>query len=121
MLLEQQDLEKDVEILDPSQVSSPTRRKIAEALGAMAEQEIYAASTGKKVSYMEYMAQMMWDLITSGQMLFTDGMPLKLESTDEWLRIVKFVSTHLDGPTGTMPEMALNLYKVYMGFDPDKV
>jgi len=111
----------EVEVLDPSQVASPTRRKIAEALGAMAEREIYSSATGKKVPYLEYMAQMVWDLITSGQAIFTDGNTIMITESDEWLRLVKFVSSHLDGPVGTMPEMALNLYKVYMGFDPDKV
>ena len=112
---------QDTEIADPSQVSNPTRRKIAEAIGSMAEQEIYAASVGKKVTYINYMSQMIWDLVTSGTMLFSDGTPMQITTSDEWLRVVKFLSNHLDGPTGVNQEMALNLFKVYVGVDADKV
>ena len=98
-------------------------RMLAEFLKARGKNETYIASMKKKFTYAEYVSFMLWDLLVHGKAHFSDGNTFEITADyDEWLKTVKFVFSHLDGPArdgNTFNQ--INLFKVYAGFDPDRV
>ena len=98
------------------------KRLIAEALRRRGTDEMYASSTGKKASFANYLALMLWDIIVDGRFLFADGTKVQIEDYGEWLATVKFVSSHIDGPVGNEVNVGqVNIFKVYKNIDSDLV
>ena len=97
------------------------KRMIADALRKAGTKEMYVAAIGKKVPYKDYLAMMLWDVVTNGEFLFADGAKITISDYAEWLSTVKFLSNHLDGNAGSDVNVGVNVFKVYMGIDTDRV
>ena len=117
----------EIQRVDPDMVQiiddAPTdvKRLIAAHLREHAEKTFYVESTQRNMTYAEYFALMLWDVVTEGQILFADGTPMKVD-VPQWTSIAKFVTTHLEGSASQDPTIGnVNVFKVYMGFDEDKV
>lgn len=52
---------------------------------------------GKKISGKRAVAQMLWEVATTGKATFPSGVVLQVAPQD-WLAIVKFLYQHIDGP-----------------------
>jgi hypothetical protein len=119
--------EIEVILPNPPSVQPPedevTKRIIAEAMRHGGLKKIYVdADGGKKVTQAEWLSTMVWDGITTREIIFSDGKKFLIEDVKEWLALVKFVANHLDGPVNPNAIAgSMNFYKVYVGFDPDKV
>lgn len=107
---------------------NPQRREIAQILMNRGNYELYAESMGKKMSYKEYLSIMCWDILTLGEFHFADGRKIEIQNPKEWLEILKWLVNHLDGPVPAQSVRAengnvaqVNVFKVYVGVDPDKV
>jgi len=109
------------EIIDPNDAPASFRRRIAELLGAHGESQVYVEHRATKMPYVEYLAVILWELIAEGKSAFADGTVLKIDTIDEWLPIVKYVATHLDGPARAIEGPTANFFKVYIGVDTDKI
>ena len=97
------------------------KRLIAAHLREHAERIFYAESVGRNMSYAEYFSLMLWDVVSEGKIHFADGTSLEVD-VPQWTAIAKFITTHLEGSATQDPTIgALNVFKVYMGFDEDKV
>lgn len=127
---------KSVTTVEPVQTVLPTpqtlgldrleendvKRLLAKLLRSRAEAETYITSLKVKQSYAEYAAFMLWDLIVHGKAMFSDGSTFEINDYDEWLKTVRFVFSHLDGPARDGAQFTgINIFKVYAGFDPDQV
>jgi hypothetical protein len=65
---------------------------------------------------------MLWDLVVHGKAHFSDGSTFEINDYDDWLKTVRFVFSHLDGPVRDGAQFSgINIFKVYAGFDTDKV
>jgi hypothetical protein len=117
----------NTDIIDTDQQQPPTaettaRRLIAEALRRGGLKEMFAESTGKKISYVDYLAQMLWDSVTLGKFYFADGTEFQMEDYGEWLATTKMLMNHLDGPAGQDVNVGqVNIFKVYKNVDTDNV
>ena len=109
------------DILDELPISPSTRREIADILGRIGDKKVFATSMNKEISSKEYLAIMIWDLVTNGYFNFMDGTRLDIEDVDQWMSIVKFVANHLDGPVGRDLSVTANIYKIYQDIDIDRV
>ena len=100
-----------------------TKRIIAEAMRHGGLKEIVVdAVAGRKVTQAEWLATMVWDGVTHREVVFADGHKFEITDLKEWLILVKFLAGHLDGPVNPNAIIGnANFYKVYLGFDPDKV
>lgn len=105
----------------PPDVEQGVKRTIAEAMRKRADMKGYFDSIGKKMTNKDYLALMLWDIITNGEFHFADGTTFHIDDYAEWLQTVKFMSMHLDGNATTDNPVGVNVFKVYMGFDEDKV
>lgn len=113
-----------VEVYNPLPVPAPVqnaRRIIADALRQQGLKEVYVPATGTKMSYKDYLAVMLWDLVAEGQAHFMNGEIIVMEDYDDWLATVKYISQHLDGGASGDAGVNLNFFKVYAGIDPDEV
>jgi hypothetical protein len=110
-----------IEIFDELQVPSAARRQIADLINRVGENLVYVASMNKKMPYKEYLAVMLWDLATEGSFTFADGVNVAIEDVEQWLSVVKFIATHLDGPAGRDLTVNANIFKIYNGVDVDQV
>ena len=112
----------DTQIITPyDPPSDQQRRRFAELITRRGEEEVYAQSLGKKMPYEQYMAMMLWDYVTSGEILFADGRKITCENYTDWISTVKFLTQHVDGPVGKEISLGVNLYKVYMDIDESLV
>jgi len=119
----------NVEIIPvPTKVKTESpRRLIAKHIRDVGhEKEIYVdAMGGKKMLFSEYLAIMLWDLVTGGEAYFADGTKLMIEegNVKQWLEVVKFMGHHIDG--GAQNELTnfgqINIVKVYAGFDQEMI
>ena len=96
-------------------------RKIAAAIEIQGQRNLYAESLGKSVAYTDYLAIMLWDLVTGGEALFADGTPLAILDHKEWLATLKFIAGHVEGVARPDTSGGMNIYKIYMGVDMDRV
>lgn len=98
------------------------RRLLADLLRGRARDETYIAALGDKLSYAEYAATMLWDLVVHGKAMYSDGEAIEISDTEEWLKITRFLFSHLDGPARESNQFnGVNVFKIYAGFDPDRV
>ena len=97
------------------------RRAISDALRKAGDSQAFIQAMGRKMSYREYLGIMVWDLLSNGEFLFADGTKLQLSDTSEWVALLKFVANHMDGPVTGDTNIGLNIFKVYMCIDQDKV
>lgn|SRR3990167_309066 len=129
---EMQTLESDeMQVLESNEVLSGDvvdgkssvgiRRAISDALRKAGDSQAFIQAMGRKMSYREYLGIMVWDLLSNGEFLFADGTKLQLSDTSEWVALLKFVANHMDGPVTGDTNIGLNIFKVYMGIDQDKV
>lgn len=80
----------------------------------------------KKKTYYDALADMIWQGVVEGEIIFSEGDVIKIPDLKEgakvWLDMVKFLSGHLDGSVGNGNQYnTMNVYKVYQGIDVDKV
>lgn len=119
----------ELEVIQPDEISQQssddnvTKRIIAEAMRHGGLKEIVVdAIAGRKVTQAEWLSTMVWDGITTKEIVFADGTMFKVSDVKEWMALVRFVANHLDGPVNPNAVAgSMNFYKVYVGFDPDKV
>jgi len=52
----------------------------------------------RRVSGKHLIAELLWQFATTGRVRFPDGHELSTESVDEWLRVVQYIYTRVDGP-----------------------
>jgi hypothetical protein len=111
------------QIVDDVDISESTRRIIAEAAKTYGLRQFLPYGAGRKISYIDYLAQMLWDGVTEGIVTFADGTQLTISSEPKiWMDMVKFVAGHLDGPPNIGAQFnGINVFKVYQGIDPDRV
>lgn len=114
------------QIVSSSGVRSAARkapkRKLAARLTTQLRRKILAAPLGKEVTREEYIARMLTDLATNMETQTVDGTTIKIVDPKEWLDIVKFMHSHLDGPPNQEAQFSgVNIFKVYAGVDVDKV
>lgn len=97
------------------------KRLIAANLRENAEKTFYVESANRRMTYAECFAMMLWDIVTEGKVHFADGTAVQVD-INQWTAIAKFLTTHLEGSASQDTTIgALNVYKVYMGFDEDRV
>jgi len=113
-------------ILDPNDrsISDVTRRMLADAFRDQGLQEVvYFPDGGRKMSYASALSKMIWQALVEGEMYFADGTVVKVSGEmKQWIEILKFVSTHIDGAAGTNNSVGqVNIFKVYKGIDTDRV
>lgn len=97
-------------------------RMLAEYLRARGKDRTFIKSLMKKFTYAEYVSFMLWDLLVHGTAHFSNGETFEIVGYDDWLKTAKFVFSHLDGPARDGATFnQINLFKVYAGFDPDRV
>lgn len=102
--------------------SRAPKRKLASQLHRQLRKRILAAPLGKTVSREQYLAKMLTDLATNYQTQTLEGDVIKIGDMREWIEIIKFIHTHIDGPVGTDNTFnGVNIFKVYAGIDMDKV
>ena len=99
------------------------KRVIADSLGKMAETEAnYFPNASAKTKLKDILATVLWDIATNGEGFLADGTSIKPDSYMEWLATVKYLITHLDGPSvGEDGAMNANVFKVYVGVNVDKI
>lgn len=98
------------------------KRLIADALRKRAKDETFVSFLANKIGYADYAAVMLWDLVVHGRANFSDGTEVAITDSEEWVRVAKFLFSHLDGPTRDSAQFnGVNIFKVYAGFDPDQV
>lgn len=65
---------------------------------------------------------MLWDAVTTGEFLFADGTIVKIDSVKDWFELVRFISSHVDGPAVQENNLTqVNIYKVYNGIDESRI
>ena len=114
----------DMQIIQPAAPGGkqPPKRILAALLKQAGREEVVIAAMGKKMSYREYLAIMIWDIVTTGMMYFADGRMVQVDDFGDWLDAVKFLANHLDGPVVQGNQFTgVNIFKVYQGIDEDKV
>jgi hypothetical protein len=109
------------DILDAFPPGSTARRQIADLMNRIGENQIFVTPMNKMMTYKEYLAVMLWDLATEGQFNFSDGVRVMIEDVDQWLSVVKFIATHLDGPAGRDLTVTANVFKIYNNVDVDQI
>ena len=97
------------------------KRIIADAIRRQGNQEIFATPINKNISQKDYLAVMLWDLVTEGKAYYMDGTVLVLEDYDDWLATVKYLSSHIDGGASGDINVGVNVFKVYAGINVDDV
>ena len=100
---------------------TPHHRELAGLISQQGADLLYAESIAAKIPYKEYMAKMLWEFITEGVMHFADGGTLICDDYNQWLSTVKFVTSHLDGPARSDIQVGVNVFKVYMNIDEERV
>lgn len=114
----------DIVPFDPQQLDDldpKVRRIIAEALGVQAEKEVLHYAVGKKLKYKDALAMMLWDLAVEGKMQFSSGTEMEITDPDEWMKVVRFLANHMDGPVQGNVQINANFFKVYQGIDTSQV
>jgi hypothetical protein len=62
------------------------------------------AVQGKSISGKRWLAQALWQAITTGQIPMPNGPSLQL-APEDWLALVKWIYTHVDGPATIRAEV----------------
>ena len=75
----------------------PKIRSLTLALKDVSEGEVYNIK-GKSIRRKDLLAEMIWQSLLEGKTVFSDGRVLPVEDTGEWVNLVKFVFTQIDGP-----------------------
>lgn len=119
-------MEDNITIIDPQDPiasgKTPIKRIIAHMLKKAGKGELFVEAMGKKMRYDAYLALMLWDAATTGQMYFADGRVMIIDDPKIWLEIVKFMSVHIDGPAVMENNFTgVNIFKVYQNIDESKV
>jgi len=118
-------MDENNEIIEQPQSLPPVeqvRRLLADTFKRYGDTVVYSDYLAKKISYKEYLALILWEVVTTGTGHFLEGQALKIDKYGDWLDTVKFLANHLDGPVGnTINTGSVNLYKVYVGIDESKV
>jgi hypothetical protein len=98
------------------------KRVIAHTLREKGQKTIYVEEYARNMTYIEFLGIMLWRAVTEGRLVFADGTQHSVENFKDWLTLIKFTATHLDGSASNEPTVgSMNYFKVYVGFDPDKV
>lgn len=100
---------------------TPHHRELAGLISQKGADELYADSIAAKIPFKEYMAMMLWEFITEGKMTFAGGTFIVCDDYNQWLSTVKFVTSHLDGPARSDIQVGVNVFKVYMNIDEERV
>lgn len=113
-------MEPNLELLPETPVKA--KRLLADMLRKYADTGTVLTSDNRKVTRAEYLAEMVWEGITTGKVSFLEGKSLAIGKFDEWQELVRFLATHTDGPvTAAIQQNNVNLVKVYLGVDMDKI
>lgn len=72
----------------------PSQRALTEILKRAGNKTL--VKDGKRISRKRVLAEMAWNLATTGQAQFLDGKELVLDPVD-WWQVVKFIYQHIDG------------------------
>jgi hypothetical protein len=104
---------------------SLSKRMIADAMRTGGLRTVLTADNRKK-TYYDALADMIWQGIVEGEIIFADGshfvIPELKEGPKIWLDLVKFVAGHLDGGVGVNAQFnTVNVFKVYQGIEVDRV
>lgn len=98
------------------------RRKLAASLEKQLSKKTFASAHGKKISKKAYLSKMLSELSTNGVTHTLEGEELKPSSFKEWLDLVKFIHSHLEGPAPQQLEVDHQIsFKVYAGIDVDRL
>jgi len=101
-----------------------SRRVIADAIRDGAYTRLIAYADGlKETTNVDFLAETLWNAAVNGQVHFADGKIIHLvEEPKLWMELVKFLAGHIDGGvTVNSNNNTKNVFKIYMGIDPDKV
>jgi len=110
----------DLAIYTPDSSLDVAPRKIAELLKRIGDKRQHSFSTGSDTTYAEHLAEMIWDLAANGRANYLDGQEVFVEDFAEWLSVVKFLTGHTEGPVKEL-QAQMNVFKVYMGIDENRV
>lgn len=96
----------------------PKSRALSEILEKTGNQSVEV--DGKKIAGKRLIAFLLWQVATTGQASFPDGTVLSVSPRD-WLDIVKFIYTQVDGPPKGEMDVTSNgqTLKGYVVFSPD--
>jgi hypothetical protein len=119
-----------ISVLTPDQIikedereDSAVHRILADAIRARGKMEIRSEYTGKMHTNYDYASLMLWEAINEGIIHFSDGQELNIQTKDRsWLEILRFAMQHVEGaPNTNIPIGRVNIFKVYMNIDTDKM
>lgn len=97
------------------------RRVLAAQLSSSLRKTTFRTSRGKKIGRGRQLADMITELAINRQTTSADGTVIEIDDK-QWLELVKFVYAHIDGPSGNEPVGGpVAIFKVYAGFDVDRV
>lgn len=96
----------------------PKSRALTEILEKAGNKSIEV--DGKNVAGKRLVASLLWDVATTGKATFPDGTMLAA-SPQDWMAIVKFIYTQIDGAPKAEMDMTSNgeTIKGYVVFSPD--
>jgi len=112
----------DIEVITPTEETA-ARRMIADAVKKQGLTEVMMFSVGKKMTYADALASMLWQGVVEGTVYLADGSTIKLsDETKMWLDMMKFLVVHIDGGANNNNNFnGVNVFKVYQGIDVDRV
>ena len=82
----------------------PKERALTAILEAAGSRSIVMPD-GKKLSGKRFIAQALWELVTTGKVTMPDGVTWTVEPRD-WLETVKWMYVHIDGPAKQSHELS---------------
>ena len=98
----------------------PKSRALTEILEAAGNKTL-ADADGKKVARKRLLAQLLWEVATTGKATFPDGRVLEVAPVD-YLTVVKFLYQHIDGPPKSEVDVTSGgqaIVKAYISISPD--
>lgn len=75
----------------------PKNRTITDILEKSGNKTVQIEGQSRKVARKRLIAELVWQLATTGQAEFPDGETLVLDPKD-WVGMVKWIYSHIDGP-----------------------
>jgi hypothetical protein len=72
-------------------------RKIAELLSKRGHTTAYIAGQDKRISAERYLAIQLWNIITHGKLVLSEGQEILVDDFRDWITVVKFVTEHIEG------------------------
>lgn len=94
----------------PGQSGNPKGRpKKGQALTEIlrrAGSKTFEGPDGRRVASKRWMAQVVWRLVTHGEVTLLDGKKLEVENLKEWKELVEWLLTRVDGPPIERKEIA---------------